>query len=156
MGFQRHKADSERGANLVEFAILVPLLLLLVFGIFTMARAWNVNNTLDHAVREAARFGATIDPWVDGTTTDTCVGGPTTSQEVIRCVADEQLSASSIDTTLVNTTCIQLAADPCSVGNATGNDKVAVALTYPNYQLDFLFFSVTVDIEATAVSRYES
>ena len=50
--------DSEKGSNLVEFAILAPLLILLVFGIFTVARAFNVNNTLEHAAREAARLGA--------------------------------------------------------------------------------------------------
>ena len=149
-------STGERGAALVEMALVVPLLLLLIVGIWATARAWNVNNVLDHAVREAARFGATVDPWVDGTTTDSCVGSPSTSQEVLRCVADEQLSAASIDTALVSTTCIEYAVDPCSVGAATGSDKVAVSLTYPNYSLDFVFFSINVDISATAVSRYES
>jgi Flp pilus assembly protein TadG len=48
-----------RGAAIVEAAIIMPLLLLLTFGIWTTARAWNVHNVLDHASREAARFGAT-------------------------------------------------------------------------------------------------
>jgi hypothetical protein len=33
---------------------------------------------------------------------------------------------------------------------------VAVRITYPNYQVDFVFFSFTIDLEATAVARYES
>ena len=147
-------SEHERGAALIEMALLTPILLLLVIGIWTTARAWNVHNTLDHAVREAARYGATVDPWATGSTTDTC--GASSSEGDVRCAADEQLAAAAIDTTLVNTTCIELAADPCSVGNATGNDKVAVTLTYPNYQLDFVFFSVSVDLSATAVSRWES
>ena len=147
-------SEHERGAALIEMALLTPILLLLVIGIWTTARAWNVHNTLDHAVREAARYGATVDPWSSGTTTDTCGAG--SSEADIRCAADEQLAVAAIDPTLVTTTCIELAANPCAVGNATGNDKVAVSLTYPNYQLDFVFFSVSVDLSATAVSRYES
>ena len=137
-------------------ALVVPFLVLLLVGMWVTARAWNVHNVLDHAVREAARFGATVDPWVDGTTTDWCVGTPTTSQQVLRCVADEQLSAAAINTAAVATACIEYAVDPCSVGSATGSEKVAVSLTYPNYTLDFVFFSLDVDITATAVSRYES
>lgn len=148
--------ERERGAALVEMALVVPLLVLMIVGIWATARAWNVNSTLDHAVREAARFGATVDPWTDGTTTDTCAATPSTSQEVLRCVADEILEAAAIDATLISTTCIELGTDPCSVGSASGADKVAVSLSYPNYVVDFVFFSMTVDMSATAVSRYES
>ena len=145
---------NERGAALIEMALLTPILLLLVVGIWTTARAWNVHNTMDHAVREAARYGATVDPWTTGSSTDTCAGA--SSEAAIRCAADEQLNASAINPALVDTTCIELSTNPCSVENATGNDKVAVLLTYPNYQLDFVFFSVSIDLSASAVSRHES
>ena len=146
----------ENGAALVEMALVVPILVLLIVGIWATARAWNVHNVMDHAVRESARYGATVDPWNDGTTTDVCVGSPTTAQQVLRCVADEQLQAAAINPALINTTCIELAADPCSVGSASGSDKVAVSLTYPNYLIDFVFFTMAVDLNATAISRYES
>lgn len=145
----------ERGAALVEMALVMPFLLLLVVGIWATARAWNVHNVMDHAVREASRYGATVDPWVDGNTTDIC-SSASSSQQVLRCVADEQLSAAAINPALINTTCIELAADPCSVGDSTGNEKVAVSITYPNYEIDFIFFGVTVDLTATAISRFES
>lgn len=144
----------ERGAALIEMALMMPILLLLVVGIWATARAWNVHNTLDHAVREAARYGATVEPWTAAGSTNTCGGAG--SEAAVRCAADEQLAAAAIDVTLVDTTCIEMSDNPCGVGNATGNDKVTVALTYPDYQLDFVFFSVSVDLSATAVSRYES
>ena len=147
--------DGERGAAIVEMALVLPFLLLLVVGIWASARAWNVHNVMDHAVREAARHGATIDPWDAGTTTDVCGSAPS-SQQILRCVADEQLTAAAIDVALVDTACIDMGTDPCSVGNSTGNDKVAVSLTYPDYRIDFVFFSMTVDLTATAVSRYEA
>lgn len=45
----------ERGAAMVEFALVVPLLLLLIFGIAEFGRAWNINQTLADAAREGAR-----------------------------------------------------------------------------------------------------
>jgi Flp pilus assembly protein TadG len=57
------RSGRERGAAVVEMAFVAPLLIILLLGIFTVARAYNVKNTMDHAVREGARFGATIDPW---------------------------------------------------------------------------------------------
>jgi len=45
----------ERGAALVEFAIVLPVLLLLVFGIIEFGRAHNTQLTLTHAVREGVR-----------------------------------------------------------------------------------------------------
>ena len=53
----------ERGAALVEMALVLPLLIMLLLGIFAAARGWQVHNVLDHAAREAARYGATLDPW---------------------------------------------------------------------------------------------
>ncbi|WP_461172049.1 pilus assembly protein [Arthrobacter sp. Z1-9] len=46
---------SERGAAAVEFALLVPILIMLVFGIMEFGRAYNVQISLTNAAREAAR-----------------------------------------------------------------------------------------------------
>ncbi len=45
----------ERGAALVEAAIVLPLLALLVFGLAEFARAFNTQVTLTHAAREGVR-----------------------------------------------------------------------------------------------------
>ena len=148
---------SDRGAALIEMALVMPMLVLLLFGIWTTARAYNVKNTMDHAVREAARHGATIDPWVDaGTTTPTCSGGaPASSEEAVRCMADNELTASAISPGDVQTVCIDMGATPCFT-SATGADQVTIQLRYPDYQLNFVLFSVTVDLDASATARYES
>lgn len=53
--------DSQRGASLVEFAILAPLLLILLFGIVEMSRAMFAYTTVWSAAREGARFATTVD-----------------------------------------------------------------------------------------------
>jgi Flp pilus assembly protein TadG len=142
---------SDRGAALVEAAVVLPFLLLLTFGIWTTARAWNIHNTLEHAAREAARHGATIEPW-----------DPPVSPSEVRAIADADMTAAAIDTSAVQTLCIELLAagnSDCDNGshtNDTGTDQVFVRLQYPDYTLEFLFFSFDVDMEATAISRHEA
>lgn len=48
----------DRGAAAVEFALLLPVLLLLVFGIIDFGRALNAQVTLTQAAREGARLAA--------------------------------------------------------------------------------------------------
>jgi Flp pilus assembly protein TadG len=52
------KSRDERGAVAVEFAILLPVLLLLVMGIVEFGRAYNSQISLTHAAREAVRVMA--------------------------------------------------------------------------------------------------
>lgn len=50
----------ERGAALVEFAIVLPLLVMLMLGIFTGGLAYNRKIGISNAVREGSRYGATL------------------------------------------------------------------------------------------------
>ncbi|WP_043496534.1 TadE/TadG family type IV pilus assembly protein [Georgenia sp. SUBG003] len=49
------KPRSERGAAAVEFALVLPILLLLVFGITEFGRAYYAQTTLSNAARDAVR-----------------------------------------------------------------------------------------------------
>jgi Flp pilus assembly protein TadG len=55
---QQVKHDSERGAAAVEFAILLPLLLMLVLGTIEFGRAYNAQITLTNAARDGVRVMA--------------------------------------------------------------------------------------------------
>ena len=48
--------EHSHGQALVEFALVVPILLLLLLGIVDFARAWNVYEVLTDAGREATRL----------------------------------------------------------------------------------------------------
>lgn len=54
----RHLRRDQRGAQLVEFAIVVPILLLLVIGIFEFGRAYFSWIVITNGAREGARTAA--------------------------------------------------------------------------------------------------
>ena len=130
----------ERGAALVEMALVLPLLLMLLIGIFTTSRAWQVHNVLDHAAREAARYGATLDPW-DGA--------------AAQAVAEAEIAAASIPTAGL-TWCVQQGATPCGNAEIADTEQVAIEIGFPDYQLNFVFFSIDVDMASAAFARFEA
>jgi Flp pilus assembly protein TadG len=46
----------ERGATLVEFAVCLPLLAMVVFGVVDLGRAYSVTTSLHNAARQGATF----------------------------------------------------------------------------------------------------
>ena len=63
---------SERGQALTEFAVVIPLFLLLAFGTFDVARVVWANNSLANAAREGARQAIVH----GGSDTTACPYGP--------------------------------------------------------------------------------
>jgi Flp pilus assembly protein TadG len=63
----RRLARSERGAAVVEFAVVVPVLLVLVMGIIDFGRMYAVAASLAAATRDGARQGATATDLTDAT-----------------------------------------------------------------------------------------
>ncbi len=51
----RRRLRGERGAAAIEFGLLLPVLILLIFGIIEFSRAYNTKVQLTHAAREGAR-----------------------------------------------------------------------------------------------------
>jgi Flp pilus assembly protein TadG len=49
---------SERGAAAVEFALIAPLLFMLIFGIIQFGLAWSEKEVFLQAAREGARYAA--------------------------------------------------------------------------------------------------
>ena len=59
------RARGEQGVALVEFAILLPVLVLLVFVTIDVGRVFRVDEQLKNAAWEAANF-AQYHPWAQG------------------------------------------------------------------------------------------
>ena len=54
-GFRR-----ERGAVMVEFGIVFPVMMMIVFAVIDFSRAYYYLNNITSAVREGARYGAVL------------------------------------------------------------------------------------------------
>jgi Flp pilus assembly protein TadG len=143
------RGDRERGATLVEAAFVLPFLLLLTFGIFTVARAWQVNNAIDHAVREAARYGATSDPF---------------DSAAVSAVVANELAASAVSIPGGGIVCAEptqfgvvpsVCGSPLISNAPPGTENVVVRVRWSDYELNFLFFTIDIDLTGTAVSRWE-
>jgi Flp pilus assembly protein TadG len=55
LSLARRFRRNERGQALVEFALVVPILLIMVMAIIDFGRAWNLHQTITDAAREGAR-----------------------------------------------------------------------------------------------------
>jgi len=86
----------DRGAAAVEFALLLPVLLLIVFGIIDFGRALNAQITLTEAAREGARLAALGQPNVVGRTQAAATGLSPVSVSVTSCPAGAGPTANAV------------------------------------------------------------
>jgi hypothetical protein len=70
---RRPSADGEQsGQTLIEFALVLPVFMLIVFGLVDVGRLVYTNTTLSQAAREGARLAAAEARWI-GSTHAACV-----------------------------------------------------------------------------------
>ncbi len=127
-GTRKLRRDSS-GQSLVEFALVLPLLLLMFFGIFEFGRFYYTKITLQHAVREATRFAVTGNTLID----------PETGEPVDR-------AGSIVRVILYNTRNLDVSVDGISISPADGGgpeDIVRVAVDF-RYDLSLPLISKIV------------
>ena len=132
----RRQLRDERGASAVEFAFIVPLLILLVLGIAEFGHAFQVQGTLSAAAREGVRVMALQN---DPTAAKAAVRNASTS-------LDPTITDAEISIKLVGST-----AGTCPATDA-GNTAVSLTITYP---MPFLtdFFGSGLTLTGTGVMR---
>jgi hypothetical protein len=117
----RRVTAEERGAEIVEFAVVLLGLLMLLIGMIWMGRAYNIYETMTRAAREGARYALA----------PTCAqcGNQFPSAAQVQAVVDGSLSASSLDPTKKTSYNFQtLVLTPTSDPPLTG---VVVSFSYP-------------------------
>jgi Flp pilus assembly protein TadG len=78
-----------RGQALVEFALVIPIFLLLLFGVVDFGRLIYMNSTVSQAAREGARLASVEAMWVNRTDSNcNAVGGPVCPANVAALRAD--------------------------------------------------------------------
>lgn len=111
------RAESDRGAAAVEFALVVLPLLLIVFGIINFGFVFSQQSTLNNAVREGARRAVVNDPYAGS------VSNPRSCDGIIVSIKNE-LAGLALDNDAVKVKVTQdggNVADPCGGGFQTSS-----------------------------------
>ena len=56
------KISAQKGQSLVEFALVLPVFIIVLFGIMEFGRLWEISNVLTSAAREGVRVAAVTAP----------------------------------------------------------------------------------------------
>jgi Flp pilus assembly protein TadG len=91
----RKHRHGEKGVELIEFAIVLPLLLVMLVGIIDFGEAWAKKDKLSDAVRDGARVA--VAEFNDTTTTNPQCGVPCSVQAAANAVI-VSLNKSNVDT----------------------------------------------------------
>jgi Flp pilus assembly protein TadG len=161
----------ESGAALVEFALILPFFLMLVFGVLSAGQAYNNKLTVVNVAREGARYGAAL-PQSQCTPTSSC-SGKTWAQAVQAVVAqrsDGSLSTSQVCVALVagspaavvggsSTASFTTSTDgssPCyNDGLTDGGTRVQVSATRSGDRITAVLFNIPVTESSSATARFE-
>jgi Flp pilus assembly protein TadG len=122
----------EKGQNIVEFALVVPLLFLLVFGIAEYGRAWMTRNILTGAAREAVRIAVV----------------PNATPGAAEARANQILASAGITSATVNV---------IDNGTSFGNVTATVSYNFPLVVVGFLpgLDNSTIPLSSTTTMRRE-
>jgi Flp pilus assembly protein TadG len=165
---RRERRASQRGAAIVEFAIVLPFLAMFVMGIFTGGMAFNNKQQITSAARDAARFGATLAE--DQCDSPADCGGKTWA-ELVRSIAVQR----STGTLTASGVCVALVSGPGSApvpldaAHTTNGDgsacyadnsadeglRVQVSVTRGDV-LDTVVFRKSLTLQARAIAQFES
>jgi Flp pilus assembly protein TadG len=129
-----------RGQSLVEFAIILPVFLLIGFGIFDFGLAFDASLTVSNAAREGARYGVT---------------NPNTTSITSRV---RETAGRLNDTRLTVTVSCKTAAGAACAGGMAGavsGTTLVVTVGYAYPMITPIAFGTTIPVASTAQMRVE-
>jgi Flp pilus assembly protein TadG len=166
----RHAGDmlrlsrrNQRGASLVEFAIILPVFMVIVLGMFSGGVAYNRQIALRNAAREGARYGSILPK------TPETVSGATWAERIRANVVDRsegELTASQICVALVDgaSGSVVLGTTPNAYstggarcfddGGADGKKRVQVSVN-ASANIEALVYSRGITLTSKSTARYE-
>jgi Flp pilus assembly protein TadG len=158
---------------MVELVLLLPVVLLIVFGGITAALGYEHKAEVVHAVRDGARYGATV-PLNQCDTTSNC--GNRNWAQLVQYVtsqrSDGSLSTSQICVALVTGssgsvysrsggvyttgTTTTFPTDGCfSDGNVDSGTRVHVSAVRGGDKINLVFGSIPITLNSSGTARYE-
>lgn len=155
IGRLREIAVAELGAELIEFAMIVPLLLMLLLGVVWIGRAFNVYATITRAAREGVRYAVLPSSVAAGNSfADTLSTSCSSGTNAYNNYVVPALTADSLDPAKVKNYCQKTKWLETTYPEQCG---VVMSFSYP-LELDIPFTNLnatTIDIKANAQMRLE-
>lgn len=151
----RRSTGPDSGAGLVEFALILPLLMALLLGIFTGGLAYNRKIAVTNAVREGARFGATL------ACTSSCSAVTYPNAAAWETQVRKRIVDSSGGELQLADTCAWIGTatgtSACGLGDPAGaaGSMVIKVSASKGATLEVVFFKRTVTLTSRSVARYE-
>jgi hypothetical protein len=168
-GLSRH--SDQRGAALVEMALVLPLLLMLLLGIVSAGIAYNHQLSLTHAARESGRHGATLpvtnfgsmSAWLD-VVAQRAMDDATGSLDpgvpgFFLCVAYVHPNGTTaLDSTQSRTggTTGSYAGSSCFTDGRPADERRVQVVVARDVDFNALVFETTLTLDSEAVSRFEA
>lgn len=169
------RRDDQCGVAMVEFALVLPFIMVLLLGMFTGGLAYSRQNSLQNAARETARYGAVsaIDGDIsayllsvaliaqEAATGDLAIG---TDNRLI-CVAfvypdgDATINAEDTTTKLVLTTdnvgveTVEMGG--CFADGRPNSERRVQVQIQRDTELEAVIFTTTITLNAESIARYE-
>jgi Flp pilus assembly protein TadG len=155
------RARPERGASAVEFALVVPLLVMLLLGMTTVGMSINNAIGATDAVREGARFGATtsysplptgVTSWtaaIQQKTVDAAAGSIDATSQV--CVKLQKGTSTSI----LQSSCAFTSSEPANPTSLTATECVVKVWARVPVTINIGLASWDINVVRTSVARYE-
>lgn len=147
LGQLRSRGRRDRGQSLIEFALVLPMLLVLFFGLIEFGNAWRIFQLVTNTAREGAREAVL----------------PSSTTATVDAIIDDRLTGSGLDASQATVILGICSGDTCT------NLPDTVTIDYP-YQFVFLGPVIelmcggvgcdgsaysTVNLSSTAIMRNE-
>lgn len=160
----------DRGASVIEFAIVLPLLVMLLFGIITGGQAYNLNNSMNNGGREAARYASTRA--VDGNMAGFLNAVADTARDSTSGAMDATVPGQRICVAYVfpdgtaavdrTTRLVEIAGartitvgTPCRTDGRPSYERRIQVVLQRDAELEAVVYSQTLNLETTSITRYE-
>ncbi|MBM3672892.1 MAG: pilus assembly protein [Actinobacteria bacterium] len=126
------RGGRQRGSALIEFAVVLPILVTLVFGMIEFGIAFNNNIALRQGVREAARQGAVGNFGPTYSTTTPChLTGAATASDNLKNLICQAKNRIGLDASKVRVKILSGQPDFSTAGTFAKADSIIVCAQYP-------------------------
>jgi Flp pilus assembly protein TadG len=160
---KRTRCTGDTGVATIEFALVLPIFLVLLLGIVSAGMLWNTRLQMGHATREGARHGAAIP-------VEQVFDSGTWAENVRQVIVNRSagdLDAADVCVSLVlevipavwdadNDYTTKADGTPCFDDSDTGDDSLRVQVSAATTRtLETGIWATEVDLDTTATARHE-